>query len=195
MTLDPAFGLLLSVPLLIAALAAVAVARPTRRAAAVMSACGVLAFVAGCGNQKEGARTAPPAAEQSSSAAVATAAPAQALPQRAFTAADTPRRGARKRAGWCRSTCSTRTRPARIRPLTVAPRDTVHVIGWAYHEAHNTPCADVGLLVDGKRAFPALYGYARPDVAAFYKDRARTNSGIRSTVPAARWATARMLRR
>ena len=53
MTLDPAFGLLLSMPLLIAALAAVAVARPTRRAAAVMSACGVLAFVAGCGNQKE----------------------------------------------------------------------------------------------------------------------------------------------
>ena len=117
---------------------------------------------------------------------MATAAPAQALPQRAFTAADTRAAQRAKASGMVSvDVLDTNAAGAHQTSLTVAPRDTVHVVGWAYHESLNAPCANVGLLVDGKRAYPAAYGYARPDVAAFYKDRARTNVGYSIAVPAA----------
>lgn len=196
MTLDPAFGLLVCGPILIAALAAVLAARPSRIAAAVIAVCGVLAFVAGCGgpvDRGDGvtglaarpASSAPPVRE--TPPARETPPPQPSARSRAFTPAELAA-ARHAKAGGIVSVDVLDTRPGGTRhdALTIAPNDTLHVVGWAFAETVNAPCDVVGLVIDGKQVVPAQYGYARSDVAAFYKDPSRTNVGYSVEVPAAR---------
>lgn len=57
--------------------------------------------------------------------------------------------------------------------VTLRRRQTLSIGGWAFPA--KGVCAAVGLAVDGKRMFPSYYGGAREDVAAAYKDIAKTN--------------------
>lgn len=57
--------------------------------------------------------------------------------------------------------------------ITLRHRQTLNVGGWAFPA--KGVCSAVGLAVDGKRMFPSYYGGAREDVAAVYKDIAKTN--------------------
>jgi hypothetical protein len=189
-TLDPAFGLLLFVPIAIVAVAAVVVARPSRRAIAAISVCGVLGFIVGCGGPKDrSADTSQAAATPSavSAASAAPAAPVAAARMSTFTAADLSAAKQAKASGLVAvDVLDVRANGAHHEALTLAPNQTLNVIGWAYDEPRNAPCVAVGLMVDGKRIYPALYGYARPDVAAFYKDPMRTNVGYSLALPAAK---------
>jgi hypothetical protein len=180
MTIDPAFGLLLSIPIALAALAAAVIARPQRRAAALIAGCGILAFVAGCGAPKGNTDTAQTAAQPAASAAPAAPAakPDASARMSAFTPAETTAARQTKSSGAVNvDVLDVRPDGVHQTELTVPSTDTVHVVGWAYDEQRKARCDEVGLLVDGKQLLPALYGYARPDVASFYKDPSRTKVG------------------
>jgi hypothetical protein len=68
--------------------------------------------------------------------------------------------------------------------VTLAAGDTLYVLGWAFIAPSNAACDAIGLLVEGN-IYPGAYGFARPDVAASFKDPARTNVGYSIAVPAA----------
>lgn len=184
MTVDPAFGLLIAVPIMIAALGAAIVASSSRRAAPVIAVCGMLAFVVGCGSHKDDAGgSASSNPTPSSIASLPTETPHLGkLTQSEITAA----RIAKPSGMVSIDVLDMRADGTHHDAITVAPREKLHVIGWAYLEPRMAQCEAVGLLVDGKTVYPGLYGYARPDVASFYKDPARTNVGYSIEVAAAR---------
>ena len=68
--------------------------------------------------------------------------------------------------------------------LEVAAAGTVYVSGWAWNEPGKTPCAAVALIA-GRAAYPVRYGYARPDVAAYFHDDALTRTGYLGKISAA----------
>ena len=175
MTLDPAFGLLLAMPIALLAIAAAFLVRPSRKVAPVIVACGVLGFVAGCSGPAKTSDT------QTTTTMAVTPLPAPPLSE--------AQRGAAQRAkpGGGVSVDVFDARPdgaANVGGVTVAASATLNVLGWAFDESKHATCGAVGLVVDGKNVFPASYGSARTDVAAFYKDPARTNVGYIIKVPA-----------
>ncbi len=68
--------------------------------------------------------------------------------------------------------------------LTLDRSQSLYVLGWAFPPAEKGGCSAIGLAIDGKLVFPGTYGYRRPDVAVFYKDRSRTDVGYGIAVPA-----------
>jgi hypothetical protein len=74
---------------------------------------------------------------------------------------------------------STRKVPA----LETGAEGTIYVSGWAWNEPAKKPCATV-TLVEGQGTFPARYGFARPDVAAYFHDDALTRTGYLGAVAA-----------
>ena len=189
MSLDPAFGLLVAIPLMILAVAAAIVIRPGRRAIALMAGCAAVAFALGCNKPAERSSETSTTTTANGTAAQppAAAPPAAARPAVAFSAAQNSAAVSAKSGGGVSiDVLDARTDGARNPDgVTVGAGDTLHVLGWAYDERKKAPCEVLGLLVDGKRVFAGSYGYPRADVAAFYKDPARTNVGYSIAVPAA----------
>ena len=187
MTVDPAFGLLICVPIALAALGAAIVARPRWRAVAAIAVCGVLAFVAGCGGPKQTTSTVstPASPEVAPPPRPPAAARVSKFTRSEFEAA----RDAKTSGMVSVDVLDVRADGAHHDALTIASGENLHVIGWAFFEPRNVRCEAVGLLVDGKTIYPGLYGYARSDVAAFYKDASRTDVGYSIVVPAARLGT------
>ena len=72
--------------------------------------------------------------------------------------------------------------------LEVAAGGTVYVSGWAWSEPTKKPCAAVALVGRGT-AYPARYGYARPDVATYFHADALTRSGYLATLRASALGT------
>ena len=187
MTIDPAFALLISIPIILLAIAAAIAARPSRGTAAIMAGCAVLALIVGCGKPAEQAQTtaaAPPGGAASPSVA-------RAIRVAPFSAAQLVAAYHAKGGG------GVAVDVLDVRPdgahnadgVTIGAADTLYVIGWAYDDSKRAPCDAIGLVVDEKRVFSGSYGYARTDVAAFYKDPARTNVGYGITVPARKFGT------
>ena len=55
--------------------------------------------------------------------------------------------------------------------------------GFGFDAVAKLPAKGVDVVIDGK-AWPAVYGAARPDVAQFFKASALVKVGFRATVPA-----------
>lgn len=182
MTIDPAFGLVIALPLALLAIAAAVAARPGRRRAAVMSGCAALAFVVGCGktqNTSEAPSTQP-------SAAIAPA-PKAAVVHSTFSAAAAGAARNAKPGKISVDVLDSRADGAQhANGLTLSSGQTLHAIGWAYLSDRHERCSAVGLIVDGSHIYPGEYGYTRSDVATFYHDPAMTDVGYEIVVPAAR---------
>jgi hypothetical protein len=146
----------------------------------VLALCAALALGAGCAKRQGAGQSASPPPQ-------AAGPKATPIPVPALTAAQT---AAAKRPGG-RSGVSIDVFD--VRPdgspnpggITVGTEDTVHVLGWAYAESAHAPCSAVALVVDGNRVVASSYGYARSDVAAFYKDPGHANVGYTGQIPAA----------
>jgi hypothetical protein len=178
---DPAFGIAIALPLAILAVAAAFRASAGRVGAIAMAILSVAAFAVGCGHPSEGTTstaggTPPPVAVSAnphmtvfSAARAAAARHATNEGDVSIDVYDARQNGSQNLGG-----------------ASVGKRQTLYVIGWAYVRGRNAPCDAIGLLVDGTNVFPGRYGFARPDVASYYKEPARSNTGYVIEVPANR---------
>ncbi|MEA2718866.1 MAG: hypothetical protein QOJ39_730, partial [Candidatus Eremiobacteraeota bacterium] len=78
---------------------------------------------------------------------------------------------------------------ARTERLVLKRSDALLVQGWAYDPVRDTPCEAVAAVVDG-RAYGAVYGVERPDVAAMFGAK-HANTGYRLQVEASRFGPGR----
>ena len=183
MTIDPAFALLISTPIVLLAIAAAIAARPSRRTAPIMAGCAVLALVVGCGKPSEQSQTtaaAPAGGATPQPAALAAAIRVVPLSSTQLEAAHHVKVGGTVAV----DVLDVRPDGTHQEAVTIGAADTLHVIGWAYDDSKAMPCDAIALVVDKNHIFSGSYGYARTDVAAFYKDPARTNVGYGIAVPA-----------
>jgi hypothetical protein len=200
-TADPAFGALIAVPLVLLALGCAYAVRVRGRGLIAVLAGLAVGLAAGCGasvlsgpaRPQPSAAPAADAGPGEAAASPASAAPAAAGAAPGQAAALQPRdRQAALAAARDSGTISIdvvddRSDGRRAEPaLTLAADATLHVIGWAFVEGKNAPCRAVALVVDGRAAFPARYGYARADVATHFGTQAVLYAGYAAAVPAAK---------
>jgi hypothetical protein len=69
-------------------------------------------------------------------------------------------------------------------PLRIRASGSLKVDGWAVDEKAKALAAGVDVVIDGK-AYRALYGRSRPDVAAYFHVPAYLNAGFSASVPMA----------
>jgi hypothetical protein len=73
--------------------------------------------------------------------------------------------------------------PANRQPAVTSGAQPIVVDGFAFDPTAKAPAKGVDVVVDGK-AYGAVYGHARPDVANFFKTPALAATGYKVTLPA-----------
>jgi hypothetical protein len=184
-------GLIISVPITIAAIITLAIARPPLRWNVGFVVVGAVAFALGFRQTDEDTEQSANniAAEMATNAsALAVAGPMTAPtpgPATPFTLTERASAKAIDLGGDVAvDAFDVRADGARIISGLKIPADqTLHVSGWAYVASMSAPCDAVGLLVDGKQIIAGRYGFPRPDVSATYSSKARLDVGYVIDVP------------
>jgi hypothetical protein len=187
MTVDPAFGALVAVPIILLA-AACAFSAPfdRRRFGIVVGGC-ALGFVVGCGHS--GGDTAGTSAPSSPAAVASAAAAPTPAP---LTGAQTKKAlSATRNQGTIAVDVLDDHRGGMRSDTTISipSSGAAYVVGWAYDESTKEPCSAVAVVVDARLAFPTQYAIPRPDVAAHFNNANVANVGYAAILTGAALGT------